>query len=102
MTKCNKCNKLRCEINVSQQKDYEKLDILETRTLSILHFRLVGFRLDVLGLRDPVQITPEIVLDLLLLSQFVEITPRLCLLPLLGEFAAPSKGTRLQRVRRCD
>lgn len=55
----------------------------ELRTLPILHFRLVGLRLDVLRLRDPVQITSQIVLDLLFLPQFVKVAPRLRLLPLL-------------------
>lgn len=53
------------------------------RTLPVLHFRLVGLRLDVLRLRDPVQITSQIVLDLLFLPQFVKVAPRLRLLPLL-------------------
>lgn len=68
-------------------------------TLPILHFRLVGLRLDVLGLRDPIQITPQIVLDLLFLPQFVEVAPRLRLLPLLRELTGLEKNVRIFKIR---
>lgn len=59
-----------------------------TLTLSVLHFWLVSFRLDDFGLRDPIEITSEIVFDLLLLSELVEIAPRFCLFSLLRELTA--------------
>lgn len=61
--------------------------LLCIRTFSIL-LRLVGLRLDVLGLRYPVEVTPEIVLDLLFLPELVKVAARLRLLSLFGKFTA--------------
>ena len=44
-------------------------------------------RVDVLGLRDPVQVATQVLLQLLLLSQFLEVSPRLGFLSLLGKLS---------------
>lgn len=56
-------------------------------TLSVLRFRLVGFRLDILGLRYPIEISSEVVLDLLFFPELVKVTASLCLLSFLRELA---------------
>lgn len=45
-----------------------------------------------LALRDPAQVAPEVLLQLLLLPQLLEGPPGLGLLPLLGEFPAGGRG----------
>ena len=45
-----------------------------------------------LALRDPAQVAPEVLLQLLLLPQLLEGSPGLGLLPLLGEFPAQGQG----------
>ena len=45
-----------------------------------------------LALRDPAQVAPEVLVQLLLLPQLLEGSPGLGLLPLLGEFPAVEQG----------
>ena len=47
-----------------------------------------GVGLQVLGLRDPVEVAAEVLLDLLPLSVLLEVAPRLGLLPLFRKFSA--------------
>lgn len=71
---------------------------------------LVQF-IHVLSLSDPVHVSTQILLHLLLLSQLLEITTSLCLLPLLTELSAasttiqtfktPQKSSSREEVFRC-
>ena len=47
-----------------------------------------GVDLEVLGLRDPVEVAAQVLLDLLALAVLLKVAARLGLLPLLGELAA--------------
>lgn len=70
------------------------------RPLTVSGFLLIQalvliLRVDVLGLRDPVQVALQVLLQLLLLSQLLEVAPGLGLLSLFGELS----GERRQAGR---
>ena len=52
---------------------------------------VVRLLLEVLGLGDPVQVTSEVLLDLLALAVFLKVAPRFGLFSLLGELSVCSK-----------
>ena len=51
--------------------------------------------LQILGLGDPVQVAPEVLLQLLLLPQLLEVAAGLRLLPLLGELTVAGAEWRM-------
>ena len=56
---------------------------------------LFAFRFDILGLCDPVEVAPQILLNLLLLAQLLEVAAGFGLLPLLGKFTAAQIPTQI-------
>lgn len=85
---------LLCLIYLFQKKDIKKKhywSLCRKYTFSILHFRFVGLWLDIFSLCYPIEITPEIILDLLFFSKLVKVTPCFSLLSLLREFTASWK-----------
>ena len=60
---------------------------LRNTVLGIVVMSVLAFRLNIFRLGDPIQITPQILLDLLFLAQLVKVAPSLGLFSLLGELS---------------
>lgn len=56
---------------------------------------LVRQRLQVLGLRDPVEVALQVLLQLLLLPQLLEVAPVLCLFSFFGELSEISEASSM-------
>ena len=69
-------------------------DVSALTELSLLGVSLL-FRLQILGLCDPVEVPPQIFLQLLLLTELLEVAPSFRLLPLLGKLTVGGTDRRL-------
>ena len=68
-----------------------------TVALAVFVAVLVVLWVDVLGLRDPIQVALQVLLQLLLLTQLLEVSTRLRLLALLGELSGKAQTSPRER-----